>query len=81
MRRPWVGPGQHFLGCAHTPAHFETALYRSTLSDNNSFEQRTAEGSRDTAQRANAIWKKMLADYEAPPLDVISQDVVDSVPL
>ncbi len=64
-----VGPGKHFLGCAHTQANFETAFYRSTISDNNSFEQWLAEGSLDTAQRANAIWKKMLADYEAPPLD------------
>ncbi len=64
-----VGPGQHFLGCAHTQANFETAFYRSTISDNNSFEQWAAEGSLDTASRANAIWKKMLTDYEAPPLD------------
>jgi len=64
-----VGPGQHFLGCAHTQANFETAFYRSIISDNNSFEQWQAEGSLDTAQRANAIWKKMLADYEGPPLD------------
>jgi trimethylamine--corrinoid protein Co-methyltransferase len=64
-----VGPGQHFLGCAHTQANFETAFYRSTVSDNNSFEQWAAEGSLDTAQRANVLWKKMLADYQAPPLD------------
>jgi trimethylamine--corrinoid protein Co-methyltransferase len=64
-----VGPGQHFLGCAHTQANFETAFYRSTISDNNSFEQWQAEGALDTAQRANTIWKKMLADYEAPSID------------
>jgi trimethylamine--corrinoid protein Co-methyltransferase len=66
-----VGPGAHFLGCAHTQANFETAFYRSTIADNNSFEQWQAEGSRDAAQRANGLWKKMLADYEdqAPPLD------------
>jgi trimethylamine--corrinoid protein Co-methyltransferase len=64
-----VGPGQHFLGCAHTQANFETAFYRSTVADNNSFEQWEAEGGLDTAQRANAIWKQMLKDYEAPPLD------------
>ena len=28
-----------------------------------------AEGSRDAATRANGLWKKMLADYEAPALD------------
>jgi trimethylamine--corrinoid protein Co-methyltransferase len=64
-----VPPGGHFLGCAHTQANFETAFYRSTVADNNSVEQWMAEGSRDAATRANAIWKKMLADYEAPPLD------------
>jgi trimethylamine--corrinoid protein Co-methyltransferase len=64
-----VGPGRHFLGCAHTQANFETAFYRSPLADNNSFEQWEAEGSQDLAQRANASWKKQLASYEAPPLD------------
>jgi len=64
-----VGPGAHFLGCAHTQANFETAFYRSTTADNNSFEQWQADGSLDAAQRANAIWKKMLNDYEAPPID------------
>ncbi len=40
-----VGPGAHFLGCAHTQANFETAFYRSSIADNNSFEQWEAEGS------------------------------------
>ncbi|MGB9333031.1 MAG: trimethylamine methyltransferase family protein [Steroidobacteraceae bacterium] len=64
-----VGPGKHFLGCAHTQANFQTAFYRSPLADNNSVEQWEAEGAKDTAQRANALWKKQLAEYEAPPLD------------
>jgi trimethylamine--corrinoid protein Co-methyltransferase len=64
-----VGPGKHFLGCAHTQANFETAFYRSPLADNNSFEQWEAEGAKDMAQRANALWKKQLAEYVAPPLD------------
>jgi trimethylamine--corrinoid protein Co-methyltransferase len=64
-----VGPGKHFLGCAHTQANFESAFYRSPLADNNSFEQWEAEGGKDMAQRANAQWKKQLAEYVAPPLD------------
>jgi trimethylamine--corrinoid protein Co-methyltransferase len=64
-----VGPGKHFLGCAHTQANFETAFYRSPLADNNSYEQWEAEGSTDMAQRANKLWKKQLAEYEAPALD------------
>jgi trimethylamine---corrinoid protein Co-methyltransferase len=67
------GPGQHFLGTAHTLANFETAFFRSSMADNNSFEQWEAEGSLETTNRANAAWKKMLAEYEAPPID----DAVD----
>ncbi len=64
-----VGPGSHFLGSAHTLANFETAAYVSTSADSNSFEQWQAEGGLDAAQRANKRWKKLLADYQAPPLD------------
>jgi trimethylamine--corrinoid protein Co-methyltransferase len=63
------GPGQHFLGTAHTLANFESAFYRSETADNNSFEQWQEDGSLDAAQRANRIWKRMLAEYEAPPID------------
>ncbi len=64
-----VGPGDHYLGCAHTQANFETAFYRSTIADNNSFEQWEAEGSLRAVDRANALAKEMLATYEAPALD------------
>jgi trimethylamine---corrinoid protein Co-methyltransferase len=63
------GPGLHFLGSAHTLANFETAFYRSNVADNNSYEQWEIEGSLDTAMRANAVWKRMLAEYEPPPID------------
>jgi trimethylamine--corrinoid protein Co-methyltransferase len=64
-----VGPGSHFLGAAHTRANFEAAFYRSTIADNNSFEQWEQDGSMDAAQRANGIWKSMLEEYEPPELD------------
>jgi trimethylamine--corrinoid protein Co-methyltransferase len=64
-----VGPGKHFLGCAHTQANFQTAFYRSPLADNNSYEQWEAEGASNMAKRANTLWKKQLAEYEAPPID------------
>jgi trimethylamine--corrinoid protein Co-methyltransferase len=63
------GPGQHFLGAAHTLANFESAFYRSQVADNNSYEQWLSEGEQDAAQRANALWKRMLAEYEPPPID------------
>ncbi|MFM8852257.1 MAG: trimethylamine methyltransferase family protein, partial [Acidimicrobiaceae bacterium] len=62
-------PGNHFLGTAHTLANFESAFYRSTTSDNSSYEQWLEDGGDDAAKRANKIYKERLASYVAPPLD------------
>ncbi len=66
--------GQHFLGNEHTLANFETAFWRSELSDNNSFEQWSDDGAKTLDQRANERWKQMLSDYAAPELD----DAIDA---
>jgi len=64
-----VGPGGHYLGCAHTRRNFKTAFYLSKVADNNSFEQWEAEGAHDANTRAVGIAKRMLDQYEPPPLD------------
>jgi trimethylamine--corrinoid protein Co-methyltransferase len=69
--------GMHFLGTGHTLANFENAFYRSTIADNNSYEQWTEDGSLTAAQRANTQWKQMLNDYEAPPLDSAAEEEMD----
>ena len=73
-----VGPGTHYLGCEHTQANFQTAFYRSSIADNNSVEQWEADGSLDAVQRANALWKQMLADYQAPDLDAGIDEALQS---
>ncbi|MEO1695364.1 MAG: trimethylamine methyltransferase family protein, partial [Pseudomonadota bacterium] len=72
-----VGPAGHFLGCAHTQEHFETAFHRFDLHDSASVEQWEADGSQDMAVRANARWKAMLQAYEAPPIDPGIRDAID----
>lgn len=85
MARRWTPsarsvPGKHFLGCAHAQANFENAFHRSPITDNNSYEQWAAEGSRDLAQRASASFKKQLAEYEAPAMDVaVDEAILDYV--
>ncbi len=64
-----VGPGSHYLGCDHTQANFQTAFYRSSIADNNSYEQWLAEGEKTADQRANALARSWLESYEAPFLD------------
>jgi trimethylamine--corrinoid protein Co-methyltransferase len=64
-----TGPGSHFLGTQHTLRHYETAYYEPALADANSFEQWRDAGERNAERRAFERWRKMLAEYEAPPLD------------
>ena len=64
-----VGPGGHFFGAAHTLARYETAFYAPMVSDWRNFETWRQAGALDSAQRANAIWKQLLADYQPPPID------------
>ena len=58
-----------FLGAAHTYSNMRTANIDADLADTASFEQWTEDGSLSLADRANAKWKRMLADYEPPPID------------
>jgi trimethylamine--corrinoid protein Co-methyltransferase len=64
-----VEPAGHFLGSAHTMANYETAFYDATMSDSESCEQWEEKGVKDTARRAYERWNRMLAEYEAPPID------------
>jgi trimethylamine--corrinoid protein Co-methyltransferase len=47
----------------------DTLALAPMLSDWRNFETWRQAGALDTATRANALWKKLLAAYEPPPLD------------
>jgi trimethylamine--corrinoid protein Co-methyltransferase len=64
-----VGPGGHFFGTAHTMARYETAFYSPILSDWRNYESWRLAGALTAEQRANAIWKQALAEFQPPPLD------------
>ncbi len=64
-----VGPGNHFLGSQHTMRHYDTAFYQHTVFSMDNYEKWVEEGSEDSYKKANVLWKRMLRDYEAPPLD------------
>ena len=64
-----VGPGNHFLGAQHTMRHYDTAFYQHKVFNMDNYEKWEEEGQPDPVQRANTIWKRMLKEYEAPPLD------------
>ena len=64
-----VGPGGHYLGCAHTQANFKEAFWKTDLLDYKPFETWYEEGARDTVALAAARVEKMLGDYQQPALD------------
>lgn len=64
-----VDPGGHHFGTPHTLARYETAFYIPMVSSRQNFESWQEGGSLDAARRANTLWKKLLADYQRPPMD------------
>ena len=64
-----VGPGGHFLGCAHTQQNFKSAFWKSDLLDYKPYETWEDEGGRDTQTLAGLRVEKLLSDYQQPPLD------------
>jgi trimethylamine--corrinoid protein Co-methyltransferase len=64
-----VGPGGHYLGCAHTQGNFKSAFWRTDLFDYKPFETWDEEGARDTVQLSRERVAKMLGDYQQPQID------------
>ena len=64
-----VSPGGHFFGAAHTLERYEDVFYTPLVSDWRNFETWREAGALSAAERANAVWKTLLAQYEQPPID------------
>ncbi|HHI70031.1 MAG TPA: trimethylamine methyltransferase [Rhodobacteraceae bacterium] len=64
-----VGPGGHYLGCAHTQNNFQDSFWRTELLDYKPFETWQEEGARDTVALASERVEKLLNDYQQPAMD------------
>jgi len=72
-----VGPGGHFFGVGHTLERFEHAFYAPLLSDWRNFETWDEAGHLDATQRAHALYRKILSEFEPPPLDAAIGEELD----
>ena len=72
-----VGPGGHYLGCAHTQANFKSAFWRTEVLDYKPFETWEEEGARDSQALAARRVQKMLGDYQPPALDEGVRDALN----
>ncbi|MEM1345555.1 MAG: trimethylamine methyltransferase family protein [Pseudomonadota bacterium] len=73
-----VGPGGHFLGCAHTQNNFKSAFWRSEVLDYKPFETWAEAGGLDSFQLAAKRVEHLLATYEAPPMDVAVDEALQA---
>ena len=73
-----VGPGGHYLGCAHTQANFKDAFWRSNLLDYRPFETWDEDGAKDTQTLASERVTKLLTDYQQPALDPAISEALDA---
>ena len=73
-----VGPGGHYLGCAHTQENFKSAFWKSDLLDYKPFETWADEGAQDTQALATARVDKMLSDYQQPAMDPSIREALDA---
>ena len=64
-----VGPGGHYFGCQHTQDRYETAFYKPMISDWTNYEGWDLNGGVWTAERAHEMYKGIIAEFEAPPID------------
>src|SRR5262249_44796091 len=72
-----VGPGGPFFGSPHTLERYETAFYRPIVSDWRNYETWAEDGARTATERANGIWKQLLAEFEPPPIDPARAEAID----
>lgn len=64
-----VGAGGHHFGTSHTLSRYKDAFYQPIVSDWSNFETWRDGGSLTADQRANTVFKKLLAEYQQPPLE------------
>jgi trimethylamine--corrinoid protein Co-methyltransferase len=73
-----VGPGGHFFGAQHTLARYTNAFYSPIISDWRNNQQWLAAGKPEAWQKANAVWKQALADYQEPAIDPAIRDELNA---
>ncbi len=71
-----VGHKGNYFSIQHTQKRYEKAFYQPFLSNWQNFEAWYSDGSIWTSKRANKIFKKVIDNFESPP---ISEDILENL--
>ena len=72
-----VAPGGHFFAAAHTMTRYRDAFHAPRVSDWRNFGQWSEDGAKTAGERASALWKQRLKDFEPPPMDRACREALD----
>jgi trimethylamine--corrinoid protein Co-methyltransferase len=76
-----VGPGGHFLGCAHTQANYKSAFWRTKVLDYRPFETWAEDGGKSSyelaADRVRSFWATTRRRCSTPAVDEALRDYMD----
>ncbi len=64
-----VGSSGHFFGAQHTQERYATAFHQPFVSDWRNHEAWAQAGGMWTAERAHGVFKRIVAEFEPPPMD------------
>ncbi|WP_417699923.1 trimethylamine methyltransferase family protein [Pseudophaeobacter sp.] len=71
-----VGHEGHFFGIQHTQDRYASAFYQPYLSDWRNYEAWEAAGAVWTPERANRLYKDILAEFEPPDMEVATREAL-----
>lgn len=75
-----VGHGGHFFSTQHTLSRYENAFHVPLVSNWDNYPSWLERGSVTAENRANKVWKQVLAEYEQPHMDAgIREELEDYV--
>ena len=72
-----TGPGENFLSTSHTLRHYTSANFEPRIPDAGPYESWMENGSQTSDQRASALWRQMLEDFQRPDINPGTQAALE----
>ncbi|SEO93351.1 trimethylamine---corrinoid protein Co-methyltransferase [Salinihabitans flavidus] len=73
-----VGTAGHFFGIQHTQDRYTTAFHQPFVSDWRNYEAWESAGSVWTPERAHHLYKAIIDNFEAPPMEASIREELDA---